>query len=42
MQEKIRLALPVVVEGKYDKQKVLSVAEGTVVSLDGFSVFNQV
>ena len=40
MQEKIRLALPVVVEGKYDKQKVLSVAEGTVVSLDGFSVFN--
>jgi len=40
MQEKIRLSYPVIVEGKYDKQLVCSVAEGTVVSLDGFSVFN--
>ena len=40
MQEKIKLSCPVVVEGRYDKQRVLSVAEGTVIQLDGFSVFN--
>ncbi len=40
MREKIKLAFPVIVEGKYDKQKVCSVAEGTVITLDGFSVFN--
>lgn len=42
MQEKIKLSCPVVVEGRYDKQRVLSVAEGTVIQLDGFSVFNSV
>lgn len=40
MQEKIKLSCPVIVEGRYDKQKILSVAEGTVITLDGFSVFN--
>lgn len=40
MQEKIKLSYPVIVEGKYDKQLVCSVAEGTVIALDGFSVFN--
>ena len=42
MQEKIKLSCPVVVEGRYDKQRILSVAEGTVIQLDGFSVFNSV
>ncbi len=42
MQEKIKLSCPVIVEGRYDKQRVLSVAEGTVIQLDGFSVFNSV
>lgn len=40
MREKIKLSCPVAVEGRYDKQRVLSVAEGTVIQLDGFSVFN--
>ncbi len=40
MQEKIKLSYPVIVEGKYDKQLVCSIAEGTVIALDGFSVFN--
>lgn len=40
MQEKIKLSCPVVVEGRYDKQRICSVAEGTVITLDGFSVFN--
>ena len=40
MQEKIKLSCPVVVEGRYDKQRLCSVAEGTVITLDGFSVFN--
>lgn len=40
MQEKIKLSCPVIVEGRYDKQRILSVAEGTVITLDGFSVFN--
>ncbi len=38
--EKIKLSLPVIVEGKYDKIKILSVADATVITTDGFGVFN--
>lgn len=40
MQEKIKLSYPVIVEGKYDKQLVCSAAEGNIITLDGFAVFN--
>lgn len=40
MEGKIKLSCPVIVEGRYDKQRICQVAEGTVITLDGFSVFN--
>ena len=38
--DKIKLSLPVIVEGKYDKIKILSVVDATVITTDGFGVFN--
>ncbi len=40
MENKMRLICPVVVEGRYDKAKVCAVVETPVISIDGFSVFN--
>jgi ribonuclease M5 len=40
MAEKIKISLPIVVEGKYDKSTLLSIFDTTVVTLGGFGVFN--
>lgn len=40
MSEKIRLSLPIAVEGKYDKSTILSIFDTTVITLGGFAVFN--
>ena len=40
MSEKIKILLPVVVEGKYDKIKLDSIFDATVIVTGGFSVFN--
>ena len=40
MSEKLRIALPVVVEGKYDKIKLDSVIDATVLTTGGFGIFN--
>ncbi len=40
MSEKKKIALPIIVEGKYDKATVLSMFDATVVTTGGFSVFN--
>lgn len=37
--DKLKLKYPVIVEGKYDKIKLSSVAEGTIITTDGFGVF---
>ena len=37
--EKIKIDLPVIVEGKYDKIKVSSVIDGEIIVTDGFGVF---
>ncbi len=37
--EKLKIALPIIVEGKYDKIKIDSIAEATVIQTDGFGVF---
>ncbi|MBR6290180.1 MAG: DUF4093 domain-containing protein [Clostridia bacterium] len=37
--EKIKLTVPVIVEGKYDKAAVTRVIDGLVVTTDGFRVF---
>lgn len=38
--EKARLKYPVIVEGKYDKNTLKQIFDCTVISLDGFGVFN--
>ena len=40
MSEKLRIALPVVVEGKYDKIKLDSVIDAAVLTTGGFGIFN--
>ena len=40
MAERIKISLPIVVEGKYDKSTLLSIFDTTVVTLGGFGVFN--
>ncbi|MCR4906175.1 MAG: DUF4093 domain-containing protein [Clostridiales bacterium] len=36
----IRLNIPVIVEGKYDKARLVSLIDGVILTTDGFSVFN--
>ncbi|MBO5907916.1 MAG: DUF4093 domain-containing protein [Clostridia bacterium] len=38
--EKPRVSLPIIVEGRYDKSTLQSIVDATVVTTDGFSVFN--
>ncbi len=40
--EKIALAVPVIVEGRYDKAAVRSVVDAAVITTDGFGVFRNV
>ena len=40
MAERIRISLPIVVEGRYDKSTLLSIFDTTVITLGGFAVFN--
>lgn len=40
MAERIKISLPIVVEGKYDKSTLLSIFDTTVITLGGFAVFN--
>lgn len=37
--EKIKILLPIIVEGKYDKIKISSVADACILTTDGFGVF---
>ncbi len=37
--KKLKIELPIIVEGKYDKIKILSVADACVIATDGFGVF---
>jgi ribonuclease M5 len=38
--EKARLKYPIIVEGKYDKNTLSQIFDGTIISVGGFSVFN--
>ncbi len=38
-REKLTLRFPILVEGKYDKQKILSVANADVLTTEGFGIF---
>ncbi len=37
--EKLKIELPIIVEGKYDKIKIMSIADACVLQTDGFGVF---
>ena len=39
-QPKIKIPLPVVVEGKYDKMRLTSVIDAHIITTEGFGVFN--
>lgn len=38
--EKIKLTLPLIVEGKYDKNTLSQIFDGVILTTDGFGVFN--
>ena len=38
--DKLKIALPIVVEGRYDKIKLSSFVDGNIITTDGFAVFN--
>lgn len=40
MNEKIKISLPIIVEGRYDKAAICSIFDATVVATDGFALFN--
>ena len=37
--EKLKIDLPIIVEGKYDKIKLSSIVDGCIIATDGFGVF---
>ncbi|MBE6631295.1 MAG: DUF4093 domain-containing protein [Ruminococcaceae bacterium] len=39
--DKLKINMPVIVEGKYDKIKLSSVIDATVISTDGFGIFKK-
>ncbi len=39
--DKLKISLPILVEGKYDRVKLSSIVDGTILSLGGFAVFNR-
>lgn len=41
MREKIKLSIPVVVEGKYDKMKLSGIIDADIITTDGFGIFKK-
>ena len=39
--EKLKIAYPVIVEGKYDRLRLLEVMEGQILTTEGFGLFKQ-
>lgn len=40
MSDKLKISLPVIVEGRYDKSTLLSIIDANVITTGGFSIFN--
>lgn len=40
MREKLRVSIPIIVEGKYDKNVLSQLLDATILTTDGFAVFN--
>ena len=41
LERKLNIAYPIIVEGKYDRLRVLSVCDATVLTTDGFGIFKK-
>lgn len=41
MDGKLKIAYPIIVEGKYDRLRLLSVCDATVLTTDGFGIFKK-
>ncbi|MBR6918051.1 MAG: DUF4093 domain-containing protein [Clostridia bacterium] len=41
MEDKIKIPVPVIVEGKYDKMKLSSVIDADIITTDGFGIFKK-
>ncbi len=41
MMEKLKIPYPIIVEGKYDRERLLSVADARILTTDGFGIFNK-
>lgn len=41
MEKKLKIPLPVVVEGKYDKMKLSQIIDGDIITTDGFGIFKK-
>ena len=41
MSEKLKINYPIIVEGKYDRLRILSVADANVITTDGFGIFKK-
>ena len=41
MKEKLHISLPVIVEGRYDKARLQSVADAHIITTDGFGIFRE-
>ena len=41
MNEKLNIAYPIIVEGKYDRLRLLSICNATVLTTDGFGIFKK-
>ena len=41
MERKLHIPYPIVVEGKYDRQRLLCVADATILTTDGFGIFKK-
>lgn len=39
--EKLKIPYPIIVEGKYDREKLLRICDGLVIKTDGFGVFKK-
>ena len=38
--DKLKISLPIIVEGRYDKIKLTSLVDGNIITTDGFAIFN--
>ena len=41
MEEKLSIPYPIIVEGKYDRLRLLSVCDATILTTDGFGIFKK-